>query len=167
MGFLRAFVGFEGRIGRQTYLLCSLLLIALTIAVLVALIATYGVDYGKTPEETRVWTLWSLAIELVFLYPTLAITIKRLHDLDLSGWWSVVFWLPSALNYASTLTGLSGTAESPAMLGTILELLDTGLVVIMWVALCIIPGSRAANRFGPSPFATPQLPITASGAPAA
>src|SRR5499433_4091035 len=117
MGFLRAFVGFEGRIGRQTYLLCSLLLIALTIAVLVALIATYGVDYGKTPEETRVWTLWSLAIELVFLYPTLAITIKRLHDLDLSGWWSVVFWLPSAVNHASTFTA------RPTMLGMALELL--------------------------------------------
>src|SRR5215813_3756777 len=161
MGFLRAFVGFEGRIGRQTYLLCSLLLIALTIAVLVALIATYGVDYGKTPEETRVWTLWSLAIELVLLYPTLTITIKRLHDLDLSGWWSVAFWLPSAVNHASTLTG------RPTMLGMALELLDSGVVVIMWIALCLIPGTRAANRFGPSPFATPQLPITASGAPTA
>src|SRR5262249_59241889 len=109
MGFLRAFVGFEGRIGRQTYLLCSLLLIALSIALAVVLISIYGVDFGKTPEETRMWTLWSLAIELVLLYPTLAITIKRLHDLDLSGWWSVVFWLPSAVNYASTLAGLSGT----------------------------------------------------------
>src|SRR5215467_1619811 len=117
MGLLRAFVGFEGRIGRLTYFLCWLPLIALTFAMAVALIGIYGVDFGKTPAETRILMLWSLAIELVLLYPTLTITIKRLHDLDLSGWWSVVFWLPSALNYASTLTGLSGTAESPAMLG--------------------------------------------------
>jgi len=161
MGLLRAFVGFEGRIGRLTYFLCWLPLIALTFAMAVALIGIYGVDFGKTPAETRILMLWSLAIELVLLYPTLTITIKRLHDLDLSGWWSVAFWLPSAVNHASTLTG------RPTMLGMALELLDSGVVVIMWIALCLIPGTRAANRFGPSPFATPQLPITASGAPTA
>jgi uncharacterized membrane protein YhaH (DUF805 family) len=164
MGFLRSFVGFDGRIGRLTYFLCSLLLLVFVIAFAAVFFGTYGMDYGKTPEETRIWTFWSLALDLLLLYPTLAITTKRLHDLNLSGWWNLAFWLPSFASYTATLAGLAGTSETPTRLGDVLGWIELG-TGIMWLALCLIPGARAANRFGPSPLETPPMP--APGATAA
>lgn len=39
-------------------------------------------------------SLASLIIICVFLYPHLAISVKRWHDLDKSGWWVLVFLIP-------------------------------------------------------------------------
>ncbi len=38
----------------------------------------------------------ALAVDLVFLLPTLAVTVRRLHDLDRSGWWMLLGGVPVA-----------------------------------------------------------------------
>jgi uncharacterized membrane protein YhaH (DUF805 family) len=166
MSFLRAFVGFDGRIGRLIYFLGTMLLLVLAIALAAAAIGMYGMEYGTTPAETRILTLWSVAFELVLLYPMLTLTTKRLHDLDLSGWWNLAFWLPSIADNAAALMGLSGTNQTPNRLGDILDWLSLA-VGIAWLALCLIPGTRGANRFGPDPSGAQALATPAPGGTAA
>ena len=69
--------------------------------------------------------LW-IAWPVLTATPTLALVWRRLHDMDSSGWWAVAF-LPFLL-LAWTL---------PFAL----------------VALAVIPGTPARNRFGPRPGA--------------
>ena len=99
MSFVRAFVGFEGRIGRLIYFLGTMLLLVLVVAFTAAAIGAYGMEYGSTPEETRILTLWSVAFELVLLYPMLdspqAAARSQSVRLELA------FWLPSIADNAA------------------------------------------------------------------
>jgi uncharacterized membrane protein YhaH (DUF805 family) len=36
----------------------------------------------------------SLIVSLVFLLPSIAVAVRRLHDTDRSGWWLLMFLLP-------------------------------------------------------------------------
>jgi uncharacterized membrane protein YhaH (DUF805 family) len=166
LGILRTFVGFDGRIGRLRFFLCTLILVAATLALAAPLIAAYGADYGKTPEETRIWTLWSLALDLLLLYPTLTVTTRRLHDLDRSGWWNLPLLLPTAANHAATLAGLTGMVENSNRLGDVLRWVEIGVAIVVLV-LALIPGTKGNNRYGPSPFDAPRLPMQPAGTPTA
>jgi len=64
---------------------------------------------------------------LVVIIPSLALTIRRLHDRDMSGWWYLGFVVAS-------LIPLVGLVASIAFL------------VIMF-----LPGTDGPNRFGPDP----------------
>ena len=35
-----------------------------------------------------------IGVMLVLLIPTLAVNIRRLHDIDRSGWWIFIVWIP-------------------------------------------------------------------------
>jgi uncharacterized membrane protein YhaH (DUF805 family) len=166
MDFVRNFVGFDNRIGRLTYFLCSMPIVTVTLVLIVALAMAfslkYGTDFGQTLRETRILELWGLALQLLLLYPMLTLSTKRLHDLNLSGWWNLLWLLPGAADTAATLAGLSGTTENPSGLGNVLTWADFGIEMLFWLALCLIPGSRGANRFGPGPLGTPELPLQSS-----
>lgn len=63
--------------------------------------------------------LWSL----LFLYPALAVTTKRWHDRDKSGWWSLILLVP--------------------VIGAIWMTVECGF----------LHGTDGLNRFGPDPLA--------------
>lgn len=71
--------------------------------------------------------LWVLAVMLVFSYIYVVSLIKRLHDINCSGWWSLLFL---ALN-------------TVGMMGGWLSFLSA-LFLMLW------PGSKGDNRFGTS-----------------
>ena len=82
--------------------------------------------------------LWSLA----HLFPTLAVTCRRLHDTDRSGWWQVLplIALPFVFLESSAVVMLW-------IAGGILVL--TLVLLIVWYAT---RGTTGENRFGPDPF---------------
>jgi uncharacterized membrane protein YhaH (DUF805 family) len=45
-------------------------------------------------DATIGWPLLSAMFWVATLLPTLAVTIRRLHDLDRSGWWLLLFLIP-------------------------------------------------------------------------
>lgn len=80
-----------------------------------------------------------------------AITIKRLHDRDKSGWWMVPFFVvPWLYDHFSDL--LSGSYFA-SVAGLIM------LALMMWglVELHFLRGTKWTNRFGPDPLGKEQM----------
>lgn len=97
---------FEGRVGRKTWWLATLGIIAAVIAVqvLMAVLATMSETAGL------IGAIFALAVCLALVVPSLAITAKRWHDVDKSGWWLLLGFVPVANLYALVMTGfIKGT----------------------------------------------------------
>ncbi len=95
---LRKYATFRGRARRREYWLWQLFLILLFGALAAWLIAVAGpIPPGSTPEEVTAIleaatgaTLPKMLIGLASLglfLPSLAVSVRRLHDSDKSGWW--------------------------------------------------------------------------------
>jgi len=76
-------LGFRGRFGRRNFMLTGLLTLGGSLA-LALLIFTLGIP-GML--------IGGLGLLLMFIYGTRS-TVFRLHDLGLSGWWTLVTWIP-------------------------------------------------------------------------
>jgi uncharacterized membrane protein YhaH (DUF805 family) len=88
-----------------------------------------------------------------------AITVKRLHDLNRSGWWAVAILIVNRLSYIyyGLFFGLYfGVDISTArelllvMLAVALSLLQTWIVIELFFMM----GTDGPNRFGPDPTRT-------------
>jgi uncharacterized membrane protein YhaH (DUF805 family) len=110
-------------------------------------------------------------LALFLLWPSIAISIKRFHDRDMSGWWMLLplgvliggFVLLMALGLGSVLASFSAAslddpaAASGAMVGAGLLYLLVYLLVVIGVALFqivqlyFLPGTSGPNRFGGDP----------------
>jgi uncharacterized membrane protein YhaH (DUF805 family) len=135
------FLSFKGRISRQEFCLGYFLMVALVLLLNRPLEELMLYSLGPTG---RPWyrndldvalTLPMFVFALVLAWPTWVIFVKRFHDLNHSGWW-LLLW--PALALLARLTNIDRWN------------------LIYWaglIALCAIPGSRAANRFGDDPRA--------------
>ena len=91
---LRRYAHFSGRSRRKEYWMFWLLNMLIGLFVGLVFLVGYYADMSQTEMDTYlmpvVWLfcLWSLAT----LIPGLAVTIRRLHDTDRSGW-SILFGL--------------------------------------------------------------------------
>lgn len=86
MHMLSLFMGFRGRIGRQSYWVGSLTLLVIGILALLLDLSLGTTQYGYG----IISTLTSIAL----LYPSLALSTKRWHDRDKSGWWTLILLVP-------------------------------------------------------------------------
>ena len=91
---LRRYADFSGRSRRKEYWMFWLLNVLISLFVGLVFFVGYYADMSQTDMDTWlmpvVWLacLWSLAT----LVPGIAVTIRRLHDTDRSGW-SILFGL--------------------------------------------------------------------------
>ena len=78
---------FHGRINRRQYWLGWLLFVVLMLPVAI---------WNGTFEPSSQGSLWFLVVfSLVFgIWCPLAISVKRLHDWNLSGWWTLLAFVP-------------------------------------------------------------------------
>ena len=84
LGCWKKYVEFSGRARRQEYWMFVLfnILASVAMAVVDGILGTCGALGG----------LYSLAV----LLPSLAVTFRRLHDTDRSGWWLLICLIPLA-----------------------------------------------------------------------
>jgi len=86
--------------------------------------------------------LLSTVVGLALLVPTLAITVRRLHDVDKSGWLVLMPIVPAFLTlslfYLSWLLG-------------VVFALATVLCSAYLIYLYVLPGMVGPNQFGPDP----------------
>jgi uncharacterized membrane protein YhaH (DUF805 family) len=104
------YLGLRGRIPRRTYWLHGVLSLLLLGIVFNGLLAIANVDNDTAAK----------LVNLVFLWPLIAVSVKRQHDFDFSGWWALIHFIPA--------------------IGSLVLLLVDGAV----------PGTPGPNRFGPA-----------------
>ncbi len=120
-----AYATFAGRARRREYwafvLFYTLLLIAVALAGLAMDAASGSFDaYGEAPVATIVLVLLVLLVGLV---PGIAVTVRRFHDVGMSGWFCLLFF--------------------------ILSLFTVGGLIILVVTL--MPSRMRDNKWGPVP----------------
>ncbi|MFH1618546.1 MAG: DUF805 domain-containing protein [bacterium] len=99
--FFKLYLMFSGRITRSDYWL--------------AYIPIYLLGFFLKTSGSQDWLL-------VLVWPALAISAKRWHDRDKSGWWNLIIFVP--------------------LLGTLWTLIECGF----------LPGTNGPNRFGENPL---------------
>jgi uncharacterized membrane protein YhaH (DUF805 family) len=94
LAVLKKYAVFNGRARRKEYWMFVLVnfLIALVIGLLAAIAAGFDV-HSNTILGTGVNCLSSL-YSLAVLLPSLAVSVRRLHDIGKSGWWLLVGLIP-------------------------------------------------------------------------
>lgn len=93
----------------------------------------------------RKWALSiSLAISLMLLPANFGVTVRRLHDRNLHGWWL-------ALPLGSLFLWILGGGGTQAQAGAILSM----AMNLGYLALLCMPGQKGPNRFGDDPLPEP------------
>jgi uncharacterized membrane protein YhaH (DUF805 family) len=80
---------------------------------------------------------------LLLLIPSLAVGVRRLHDIDRTGWWLMLGYGPYIL---SVILAMAQSVELAAILNIVSMI---GFLVLLVFA--VMPGTRGPNRFGPDP----------------
>lgn len=108
---LRKYAEFSGRACRKEYWLFSLIVLLISFPGLYAV--GYGIGYvgfSSGYSEQEVMEVAEVAggiISLLFLLPIIAVTIRRLHDTNRSGWW----WLLAFTGIGSLILLLFAVQE--------------------------------------------------------
>lgn len=84
----KKYANFSGRARRKEYWLYYLVYL---IAYLILLAVDHGA--GLVDPATKAGLLTSV-FGLVLLIPSIAVTVRRLHDQDRSGWWILIILVP-------------------------------------------------------------------------
>ncbi len=91
---------------------------------------------------------------LGLLIPTLAVTVRRLHDTARSGWWMLAAIVPAAVfGFEAVQAELAGTIEtwdpSPSTMISLIAFCVACLVIFIFT---LFLGSEGPNRYGPDPY---------------
>lgn len=151
----------HGRIGRGAWWLAWAVLLALEVGANHVLSGAMNDDApfidGTWPNLQRILadtSGWIIAV--IFLWPNIAMNAKRFHDLNMSGWWWLLFVLPflvgtaiSISPYGTVIDAAGMPAPSPAAgWGQLISGITAMATLIM---LGFLRGTPGPNRFGPPP----------------
>ncbi len=150
---LYVFLSFDGRIKRRTWLVFFLAIIAAEYfceTFLRDVLHISGqIGNAITPASENYFDRASTLASLIFLWPSLAVDVKRWHDLGKSGWYTLIVYGPVLMIYLFQMTeaigGLSDRAASAVL--SVLAL----VFLVYLILLAARKGNRGANRFGSKP----------------
>lgn len=156
---LRRYADFQGRSRRMefwmfqlfTWLLWMVLFILFLVIGGAALFASGGLE-NREPTEASLAALGGGAllilgiaaiIWLALLIPSVAVTVRRLHDSNRTGYWVLAPLIPNAV-------ALVAQTQDMRALGLIATLFQFGLGITLLV-FYFLPGTTGENRFGADP----------------
>lgn len=144
--FFRNYAVFSGRSSRSEYC-CAKLFIYVVFFIMSAL--GFMQAFYKAHADGNLGKHLSTSLSFSFLFsifvimPCISLFVRRLHDLNLSGWW---FWLwPAIMVFAFSLGAWDALFVPWAWGGLFL------LAVISEVLVMCIRGTIGPNRFGDDP----------------
>lgn len=152
----RLFFSFEGRTRRSHFWIGWLVCLGL------------GVVFGWIP-------ILGFFLSIALIWPNLAITVKRLHDMGHSGWLAAIPYVVGIVGSIAAVMMIGAGAfmnasalenEDPAAIFALIApafglfgvMLLVGLGFLLWIG--ITDGQRGDNRFGPDPKASPAAAFT-------
>ena len=151
MNWQQLLFSFKGRIGRGTFWLAILPVIAAVLLIASAPLLMVSTESQEMPASFLIAIFAAQLICFAGLWPILAVGSKRLHDRGKGGWWLLVFWvLPFFLlfgGFGHAFTSRTGDTSVGA------TMMLASLPITLWglVELGILPGSKGPNRFGVDP----------------
>lgn len=151
---LKRYAQFTGRSRRMEYWMYTLLIV-------IASVVCWGLDNmlgltgilgnsASTPATAQMGALRLILLLGTFI-PSLAVSTRRLHDTNRSGWWLLIFLVPYAIGVALMAAG-AGTAQLGLLaIAGIFSLGSMILAIVLLVFMCL-PGTSGANDYGPDPL---------------
>jgi uncharacterized membrane protein YhaH (DUF805 family) len=104
------------------------------------------------------------AIYYLLIWPSIVLSIKRFHDIEMSGWWTIS-WLPGYFpdlqRWFPQLEGIfdfshffqQAMAGDPIFIGALAALIIYGLLVFFLTVLQLFkPGTIGDNKYGTDPL---------------
>jgi len=144
----------RSRLARGPFLLLSLAWFAIFLTFI-----TWWRHSAPTAAQRSGLLEW---LTMTCFWPTFCITARRLHDRGLSSWLAA----PHLIPLIATLLVILLTPAWPRILGWLINhrllnvemsvitgtlALPMAYVALAFIVLCILPGQRVANRYGPPP----------------
>jgi uncharacterized membrane protein YhaH (DUF805 family) len=155
------FFGFEGRINRARFWRVLLLnFICTMIFMMVVPMSIGGSFLNADPKWAKPFTLALLGgtigpVFIISMWCFAAISIKRLHDRNKSGWWMLPFFVVPGL-----LDKLWASLDLPTG-GFIVGLIEFGVSLWCFVEIFCLKGTKGPNRFGSDPLAKGNMSVNA------
>lgn len=156
MGAVGRFFSLRGRSNRLPYWVVTLAVYFALMAI--AALGFLGlVEAGEVGEaeidaaDGPVGVLLLLAFAAFGVALTLPVAVRRLHDRDKSGWWTVPYvFVPALIIDADTYRPLGLDVSTDVV--TIGNVISYGLTIAAFVDLGIVRGTDGPNRYGPDPL---------------
>jgi uncharacterized membrane protein YhaH (DUF805 family) len=149
MGWSHLLFSFQGRANRAKYWLAGLLLIVVWSAYFFVALVMLGFRLNDlllfASTGLFLW-LVGVALYLATMWASFAVGVKRMHDRDKSGWWTLLFYVAPGI--------LSGWQVTTPSVASVTLLGYASLAILVWgiVELGFLRGTPGANRFGPDPL---------------
>jgi uncharacterized membrane protein YhaH (DUF805 family) len=152
---LKRYAEFSGRSRRKEYWMFVLGIILLDVVWVVLASATGGLAAATigpdgTPPSMAGMMMGMGFIGLIFaiiflglLIPSLAVTVRRLHDVDRTGWWVLAPYGPMILAGVFIAMGSATLAMLLYLIGLV-----AGLALLIFM---FMEGTKGPNRFGEDP----------------
>jgi uncharacterized membrane protein YhaH (DUF805 family) len=112
--FTKNYVNFKGRARRQEYWGFTLFY-----ALIFAILGAFAF--------TGIGVILFLVVFVVTLPPSISLTVRRLHDINLSGWFTLY------------------------MLIMLIPVIGEGIAIIISIVIGVVQGSAESNKFGENP----------------
>jgi uncharacterized membrane protein YhaH (DUF805 family) len=158
---IEKFADFKGRAPRAEYWWWVLAIIVafIVISIVEGLLGMRRMVFGLYGPLTVL--LW-----LATIVPSIAVSVRRLHDTNRSGWWLLLPVVPYCLAMvfggAAFFRAAAGGAAQP---GNMAGLGIAGIFMLVgaigWIVLFVfylLPGTPGDNRYGPNPYGTEGTP---------
>lgn len=98
---------------------------------------------------------------LALVIPMLAVGVRRLHDIDRTGWWLLAPIVPYGFGVAMMSTAFFTNPEGAAAsggLGAGMIFFGIGFILALVIfVFTLLPGTRGENRYGPDPYGPQNL----------
>jgi uncharacterized membrane protein YhaH (DUF805 family) len=93
----------------------------------------------------------SLCFQIAVLFPNFSLSVRRLHDIDLSGWWLLTPMVIVALGFVGFFWGVAANQGSEPPLWAIIMMTVAVAYSIGFALYMGFKGSVPANKWGHNP----------------
>jgi len=155
MDFGYLYTRFEGRINRKPYW------IGLIVLIIVMMVIIFGASFlliGSIVEPTFQTRLVTFVLQILFLYPSTALMVKRLHDRNRPSYWAAFILVPMVLKSLTDLMGMTGDPLNQNALDYLLNIIVFVVSIWFFVELGCLRGTVGTNQYGPDPIGAIPVP---------
>lgn len=143
---LQKYADFSGRAPRAEYwwYTLAILVVAIVLSIIESILGLSKMvgPYGPL----------SAIFMLAVLVPGFAVTVRRLHDTNRSGWWILVAVIPYAI-LGFMMARAAGSADMSGLAAAGIFGLVALVGAIVLLVFMVLPGTAGDNRYGPDPYA--------------